>query len=276
MTLWINPQAAQDLLVAEVEQHVLRLRELLVRGDENLKAWQLLNSVPYWAQTDAIVAARGDQYEMVKHALDPAAYAKYYSANPNERPFEEQYGLSVAQACDAIPRFGMLRDWLRETFPDEPARLIDLSGNDGAMAAALHLHGHAVDVLDLNPSCIERATTRDTGGWALEADFRDEFGDEPPDYAAAVLFETVEHLADPLAGLQAAARYAPILWVSTPWGAVEQLNLPAWAAVERKGHLHSFTGTEFNALLEQIGTVEWGTMGPDRVMVARVRVNRER
>lgn len=275
MTQKINPAAAQELLIAEAEHHVLRLRELLVRGDENLKAWQLLSCVPYWARTAAIDSARLDQFEMVKHALHPEVYAEYYAENPHERPFEEQYGISVAEACDRIPRFGMLRDWLRAEIP-AGGRLIDLSGNDGAMAAALHLDGYDVDVFDLNPRCVARAKERDTGGWALQADFRDEFGDEPPDYVAAVLFETLEHLADPLDGLRAAARYAPVLWVSTPWGAVEQLNLPGWAHVERKGHLHSFTANELNALLEEIGTVEFGTMGPDRVLVARVLVSQER
>lgn len=277
MTQWIHPEAAQELVIAEAEQHILRLRELLVRGDENLRAWHLLQCVPYWAMTDAIARARAEQFEMVRHALEPDTYAEYYADNPNERPFEEQYGISVGEACDRIPRFGYLRDWLRTERPDG-TRLIDLSGNDGAMAAALmdEIPNVTAMILDLNPGCVARAADRGVVGRC--ADFR-EAGYNPfmsGDPDVAVLFETLEHLADPLEGLQAAARYAPILWVSTPLGAVERLNLPTWAHVERKGHLHSFTDREFTGLLEQVGTVEWGIVGPDRVMVARVQVAGER
>lgn len=275
---WLKATVAEDLLGAEVEAHVLRLRELLVRGDENLKAWKLLQCVPYWARDrPAIRQATVDQFEMVKHALEPEAYTEYYADNPHERPFEQQYGCTVSQAMDAIPRFRMLRDWLAGW--SEGAKVIDLSGNDGAMAEGLHRAGRAdVDVLDLNPSCIARAEQRMTGGRSIVADFRDDVPDfVEGEHDVAVLFETLEHLADPAAGLAKAAGYAPVLWVSTPIGAVEQLDLPSWAHVERKGHLHSFTPHDFKALLAGVTSREpelW--ICEDGTMVARVQTDLER
>lgn len=261
----IAPGVAEELLGAEVEAHVLRLRELLVRFDENLKAWHLLNSVPYWA-TDrpAIARARAQQREMVAHAIDPQAYDDYYAQNPHERPFEEQYGIEVAQA-DLIPRVALLADWLGDA-----KTICDLSANDGWMLAFFKAKGLKVWGCDLNRSNVELAKRR--GIDVVQGDFARKVT-SPAD--AVVLFETIEHLPDPLAGLKAAAGFyvkpGGHLYVSTPLGAVEGGNLPTWAHVERKGHLHSFRASDFHALLEGVGEVVRFETGPDRVMVAKVK-----
>jgi 2-polyprenyl-3-methyl-5-hydroxy-6-metoxy-1,4-benzoquinol methylase len=270
----VNPAAAVDLLGAEVEHHVLRLRELLVRWDENLKAWHLLNSVPYWA-TDrpAIAQARAEQREMVLHAIDPDAYADYYATNVHERPFKQQYGIEVEQA-DVIPRVAFLAEHV-----DGAQTLCDLSANDGWMLAYFKAKGLKVWGSDLNASAVARAQ-RDRGVDVVQRDFR-----EPriapegkilvPTADAVVLFETLEHLGDPAYGLRAAADYVKPgghLYVSTPCGAVEGGNLPTWAHVERKGHLWSFRPSDFYELLEQVGEVVAFDTGPDKVMVAKVAI----
>ena len=261
-------EVAIDQLGAEVETHVLRLRELLVRHDENLKAWHLLNSVPYWC-TDrpAIAKARAEQREMVLHAIDPDAYAAYYGDNPHERPFEQQYGISVDEA-DAIPRVAFL-----DEHRGDAKTLIDLSANDGWMLAFFKGKGLKVSGSDLNAGSVARAKTR---GVAVERmDFRDLAATGPGIRAdAVVLFETLEHLADPADGLRAAAKYVKPgghLYVSTPMGAVEGGNLPTWAHVERKGHLWSFRPSDFYELLEAVGEVVAFETGPDKVMVAKVK-----
>jgi 2-polyprenyl-3-methyl-5-hydroxy-6-metoxy-1,4-benzoquinol methylase len=262
----VNPNAAVDLLGAEVEHHVLRLRELLVRWDENLKAWQLLNAVPYWA-TDrpAIAQARAEQREMVLHAIDPDAYAAYYAENPHERPFEAQYGIEVDQA-DLIPRVAFLAEHIGDA-----KTLRDLSANDGWMLAFFKRKGLKVSGSDLNAGAVARA--RERGVDVEHKDFRDLGLTDAWD--AVVLYETLEHLADPAAGLRAAAAYVKPgghLYVSTPAGAVEGGNLPTWAHVERKGHLHSFRPSDFYELLEQVGEIVAFDTGPDKVMVAKVAV----
>jgi 2-polyprenyl-3-methyl-5-hydroxy-6-metoxy-1,4-benzoquinol methylase len=273
----VNPAAAVDLLGAEVEHHVLRLRELLVRWDENLKAWQLLNSVPYWA-TDrpAIVQARAEQREMVLHAIDPDAYQAYYAQNPHERPFEQQYGIEIEQA-DLIPRVAFLAEHL-----DGAKNLYDLGCNDAWMLEHLYQRGFKgrLDGIDLNRSNIALAKERQAragwkGGFVLGDAFDVPEGAEQPDYDAVVMFEVLEHLPSPAAGLAAAASYVKPgghLYVSTPLGAVEGGNLPTWAHVERKGHLHSFRPSDFYELLERVGEVVAFDTGPDRVMVAKVAI----
>lgn len=276
-TQMVDPATAQDLLIDEVEHHVLRLRELLVRGDENLKAWHLLGCVPYWAETEGIATARMNQREMVLHAIEPQAYAEYYGSNPHDRPMEEQYGgtLTVDNADQFFPRLRLAKQWM-----DPNTIVIDLSGNDGLMAK--HLMDtdscQSIAIIDLDPRCVARARAR--GVTALLGNFMigdDEWSDFHNGYDVALLFETIEHLPDPVAGVREALRYAPEVYISTPLGAVEKLNLPTWAHVERKGHLHSFTPDTFMEVIEQGGgRVEDVILGPDGVMVARVFRNKSR
>jgi hypothetical protein len=97
------------------EQLVLELREILVRFDENLKAHALMQEcVPYFIDDAAhplIARAREDQARMVDHIVGDS-YATYYSENPHERPFEEQYGIEPAVAHEHLHRVAYLRAWL--------------------------------------------------------------------------------------------------------------------------------------------------------------------
>lgn len=106
--------AARGLYEQEVVRRLLGLREDLVRHDENLAAWRLMDEcVPYFLRDHPeVVSARDDQREMVAHLLDPAAYLDFYRTNPGERPFEEQYGLPVEDA-HRIHRVGFLRGELQ-------------------------------------------------------------------------------------------------------------------------------------------------------------------
>jgi tetratricopeptide (TPR) repeat protein len=105
---------AEALKRAETIQHVLALRELLVRHDENLKAAQLLEAVPYYIYDDPEIAkARADQRECVLHSVDPEVYRSYYRDNPGEAPFEV-HGVPVKKAHEAFPRLQFLRGGLEE------------------------------------------------------------------------------------------------------------------------------------------------------------------
>lgn len=272
------------------EQHLLALREILVRCDENLKAHDLMQRcVPYFLEDEAyprIAQARTDQAAMVRHVTDGAeAYAAYYSSNSHEAPFEEQYGVKPMDAHERIPRAGLLRSALLENKRVVPADganpvLLDCACNDGWMGANLagivDYHG-----LDLNPDCIDRARGRHIRrakfavgdlhqAAELTADIRPEAG-----YDVVVCFECIEHVPDPDATLEVLAslvRPGGQLFVSTPAGAVEQGNLPTWWHVEPKGHVRVYTPRTFTALLEPHGTVDGVALGPDQVLVARLTV----
>lgn len=279
----VHPVAAQELLERRVVDSMLFLREVLVRGDENLKARQLMDTIPYWVQNPSLWKAREDQREMTEHVEHPEAYAAYYRSNVHDRPMEDQYAfdppLTCGNAHEKFPRLALARQWAQELSEKlgRPVKILDLSGNDGLMAVNLTLCDFVdeVRIFDLDPRCCERARAR--GIQAYNLDFqgpvqllRGTVGGWWPD--VAILFETLEHLPDPIEGLRLAARYGPELYLSTPFGAMERLNLPTWAEVEPKGHLHSFSAMDFEGIIHAAGLAPTESIhiGPDGVMVTRL------
>lgn len=277
------------LYAAEVRRHVLALREALVRHDENLAADELLQRcVPFFLLDDPEIAqAREDQRQMVLHIRDPAAYQHYYGTNPHERPFEQQYGVRPEDAHEHIHRVAFLRDRLAH-LDAATLRIIDLSANDGWMAVNLGQLGYSVDCVDLHPGNCELARRRKADGAPGIGEVADpmDLHDAPErlagwpggrkgdvGYDAVICFETIEHVADPDATLEAMVALCKPggrLYVSTPFEAVERGNLPNWAHVEPKGHVRVFRSQDFEALLERHGTIKRFEVGPDRVMVAEV------
>lgn len=285
VTRWVHDEVAHDFMTGQVRQAFQLLREVLVRGDENMKARQLLDCVPFWMWDDPVLAqAREAQRAMTEHAVDPVAYEAYYASNPHDAPMEQNYpGVTVDNALQAFPRLAWAAERLNaEVHFDAEARVIDLSGNDGLMAVALRNApiGVVVDVqlLDLDGRCVERAKAR--GVKAAQGDFRDGCGMEVrrifnPDiqraaFDVAILFETIEHVPDPVGALRQALTWAPVLYVSTPVGAVERLRLPTWAYIEPKGHLHSWTPTQFQEICREAGEVTDFEILEDGTMVARL------
>lgn len=266
---------------------LLSLREHLVRHDENIKAWRVLEAAPYTVWHDPrLVKARADQWEMVKHAFDPQAYREYYADNVHERPFEEQFGIQP-ELGHMIPRLGFL---IRRLTEDDmrDATIVDLSCNDGGFAAALAAHGiHNVNGVDLNPECIRRARVRqdiapagNMAGHFACTDFR-----EPPagwegTFDAAVLYETIEHTLDPADSIRQACRYLRddgprLLFVSCPELCNTGGVLPEWDKVEPKGHLWAISEDEFRGWLDEVGELLAFEKSGDnlRVMAAQVKVD---
>ncbi len=286
------------------EEHVARLvldlREALVRHDDNLAAYKLMTeAVPWFLHGHPeIEAARERQRQMCLHLIDPDAYKAYYATNIHERPFEEQYpGATVDNAHEVFHRVAFLRRGLGEQRAalDAPPRILDVSCNDGWMAANLAMAGYTCHGFDLNPDCIDRAKLRKQafplmGGFIAGDVLRESltlplsctprWEDMPIDFDAIVCFETIEHLPDPDGALR---RYLdPVcgwllrpgktsrLYVSTPNGVDHGGDLPSWDHVEPKGHVRVYTPDTFLALLQRHGTVERLEQGPDGVMVAEV------
>lgn len=283
----------RQLYAQDVVRRVLALREDLVRHDENLKAWQLLKAAPYFVTDDpAISVARREQYAMVKHVLPPEElsdedreadpYEAYYRDNPHERSFEEMYGVGVNEA-HRLPRVRYLHNCLTRQadaagIAAVDMRAIDLSANDGWMAAYFSAYGFSIDCMDLHPGNCELAERRREQyprmGQVVCADLHDAAKHfEPYSYDAVVAFETVEHVADPDAMMDAMHQMASRdgrLYVSTPLEAVEQGNLDSWDLVEPKGHVRVFREQDFRELLRRHGSIERFEIGPDRVMFAQL------
>lgn len=280
---------SRALYEQDVARRILALREDLVRHDENAAAMHLMEDcVPYFLQAHPeILAARERQRQMCLHLIDPDAYAEYYRTNIHERPFEQQYpGATVDNAHErfhrvAFLRAGLARQRLALNGGDgglcSDLRVLDVSCNDGWMAANLALAGYRCDGIDLNPDCIARARARKgRSDCGLMGEF--EVGDfvtfHMGLYDVVVCFETIEHVADPDEAMRAlVTMFKPTtgrLYVSTPNGTDHNGDLPGWDFVEPKGHVRVYTPDGFHALLSRYGTVERMEQGPDRVMVAEV------
>lgn len=108
-------QIQSGLARKKATDHLLSLREILVRHDENWKANVLMREcAPYFIHDDPEVAsARLDQREMTLHATDPEVYSAYYRDNPGEAPFELQ-GVPIEEAHERFHRVKFLRDGIKE------------------------------------------------------------------------------------------------------------------------------------------------------------------
>jgi 2-polyprenyl-3-methyl-5-hydroxy-6-metoxy-1,4-benzoquinol methylase len=265
----------------DVKRRILALREDLVRHDENAAAMHLMeHCVPFFLAGDMeIRVVREQQREMCLHLTDAEAYARYYATNVHERPFEEQYpGATVDNAHEVFHRVAFLRaGLLKQRFVGENPRVLDVSCNDGWMAANLALAGYRCDGIDLNPDCIARAKVRAASlermGEFEVRDFTD-YAVEPSSlHEAVACFETIEHVANPVLAMVALQQLVALegrLYVSTPNGVDHNGDLPGWDHVEPKGHVRVYTPETFAALLQRFGTIERMEQGPDRVMVAEV------
>ena len=264
---------------------ILALREMLVRHDENIKAWRVMQAVPYKLWDDPrIVQARDRQWEMVRHAFDPEEYRRYYANNVHEAPFEQQFGIQVTEAY-RIPRVAFLEGGLRHTGMAEHGKIVDLSCNDGGFAAYLSSKGiDHVSGLDLNGHCITRARAR-MAMYDNDGVFEVAALEQPPAgwagaYDVAVAYEVIEHTLNPAETIRRACAYldpdgARLLFVSCPLLSTTDGNLPTWDDVEPKGHLHAIGEDEFKGWLDKVGDIEAyaRTDANPVVMMARVRVS---
>ena len=249
----------------EILGAVLLLRETLVRHDENLKAWHLLQNVPYViAERPEIVKALADQREMVAHYLRPDEYDRWYREEPKESTIGDEL---VPEVGEYIPRAKRLLEGLAEQEEQlgRKPRVLDLGCNDMWLGCYLWLQGsYIVDGVELNRQSVEKGHRRMkvfgapgrlhhgnlTEAPALVAGSR---------YDAVCLFEVLEHIPDVTATLdlmESLLRPSGRIYISTPNGAYERGAIDGWARVERKGHLRAIPVHELAETLLDRGEMQ--------------------
>ncbi len=261
--------------LADVENAVLKLREVLVRHDENLKAHQLMDAVPYIvAERPAITAARARQREMVAHYLRPQEYERWYRDDPKESTVTDDVAMRIPEWCE---RATALRDGLldqqrllavdADDGDDSVTPLtVDLGCNDYWMGAWLwREHGLRVDGVELNRRSYELALERrdrfDAPGVIVHGNLHDAHRLLPAAgrYDAVSLFEVLEHVPDIDETLDACERLlrpGGRVYISTPNGAYERGQITGWDRVERKGHLRAIPGIDLAAIAQSRGRVD--------------------
>jgi len=232
----------------EIVGAILMLRETLVRHDENLKAWQLMNAVPYIvAERPEVVKARADQREMVAHYLRPDEYERWYRDEPKESTVPDDV---VAEVGEHIPRAKRLLEGLaeQETLLGRKPRLLDLGSNDMWLGCYLWLNGKiVVDGVELNKQSVakglKRMATFGAPGSLVHGNLHDaKTLLNGRRYDAISLFEVLEHVPDTeqtLDLIEGLLKPGGVIYVSTPNGAYERGLIDGWHRVERKGHLRA-------------------------------------
>jgi glycosyltransferase involved in cell wall biosynthesis len=263
----------------ELVAHTIALREALIRHDENLKALFLMENVPYRiTDNPLIVKARADTREMCKHFLQPEEYLRWYMDEPKESTLTDEH---IDHVGEAFGRVGGLLEGLKdqeEKLGRKP-KLLDLGCNDFWMGEFFWRQGFHTDGVELNRASYEKALERKErfgrdDAVIVHGDLHDArslldkphgqraLGDtlpEPPLYDAVSLFEVLEHVPDiekTLGVLESLIKPDGRVYISTPDGAFENGNLPAWNKVERKGHLRAIPMHELAEMLNSRGDVE--------------------
>ena len=298
---WIRAKHAEiERLVGENEivGALMLLREVLVRHDENLKAWHLVSEcVPYIvAERPEIVKARADQREMVLHYLRPAEYLRWYKDEPKESSLTDDH---IDMVGEWLGRVAGLEQGLREQEAElgRKPRLLDLGCNDWWMGEYFARQGYRCDGVELNQRsydlALERIERFGRDVTVVQGDLHDaakllnEAGEglargavETVKYDAVSMFEVFEHVPDiefTLDRIEDLVAPGGRVYLSTPNGAFEQGQLPGWAKVERKGHLRALPLSELAEVLSPRGEiVALGQTNGDRVGFAAYKPGRKK
>ena len=281
---WVNKAAAaapgQPIVAEHAERFrvmreegetitaLLRLREVLVRHDENEKAYRLMEAAPYIVEEHPLVVrARADQREMVAHMLHPREYRRWYEDEPKESTLVDD---QIDQVGEWFGRVAGLERGLKEQEQrlGRKPRLLDLGCNDWWMGEYFARQGVRCDGVELNKRSVEKALERierfGRDATVVQGDLHDAaklLNGSGPDggYDAVSLFEVYEHVPDTVRTLEVIEKLlAPggRVYLSTPNGAFERGQLQSWARVERKGHLRAIPIHAFAEQLMQRGVIE--------------------
>lgn len=268
----------QMRLEGETVETLLKLRELLVRFDENAKAWRLMEyAVPYLVnEHPAVIKARADQREMVKHLTHPEEYKRWYEEEPKESSLTDEH---IDLVGDWFGRVGALHLGLQEQQESlgRPPRLLDLGCNDWWMGEFFARQGIRCDGVELNKRsydlALERIERFDRDVVVVQGDLhnartllaegyaslKDDYETFIDGYDAISLFEVFEHVPDIEATLDVMeSLLAPggRIYISTPNGAFERGNIQNWADVVRKGHLRAIPLHELAEIILRRGEIE--------------------
>jgi 2-polyprenyl-3-methyl-5-hydroxy-6-metoxy-1,4-benzoquinol methylase len=237
-------------------------RRYLARCDEFLKAYKFINAASKLypeLQEEAELA-----FKQVGHIYDKRLYDKYYSEANTELPMP----LELIYNDSVFP--DRLR-WVKRLMVEQkPKSILDLGCSEGSYSLNLAHAGYNVVGVNLYKSSIDTATERaktlklDDRAKFVQADVIDY--DEGTKFDAVLLFEIIEHVADPQGLIDKSIgllNEGGILYISTPDGTADEkstalgVDLENAAGGEFKGHVRVYTKETLAKLFRGLEIVDF-------------------
>lgn len=272
---------------AQGHEHALALAatfEFLRLNDETQKAANLLACVPHNVEDHpAITGLEPVAQKVRRHLADAQAYVEFYNSPvctdvraseeflkddtilartealirtlasipaPTVIEFGTYDGVNVLPLLKALPQVRIVavdaqRDAL-ERMKEKVAKQVPKALEENRVLfveCGFGLPGDGGAVLeDAVQTALEKA------GWA---DRNNSHGPFP--FTAAILFEVIEHVPDPLYAVEQLFAYAPRIFVSTPWGAYDQGSPGDASTRDVRGHVRAMTAWDMRAVVRQAG-----------------------
>jgi glycosyltransferase involved in cell wall biosynthesis/tetratricopeptide (TPR) repeat protein len=240
----------------------MKVYEHLGRHDEWLKARNLFSVAPkILEQHPAVMDAWLKTAESTAHVEDPSIMVDFYKNNPGWAPFPEE--LLFKPEHLEYPRLKFARDVAAKV---QAKTILDFGCSDGFMSLPLARMGYRVDGVDLDPRTIALAMERSVK-YSLQ-DAHTSFTEGDIDtvmewvgcdwfvkYDLALVFEVIEHLADPAAFLDKMEQAANHIALTTPHLAWERGQVQDWQKVEPKSHLRIYDLVDMETTLSPRGWI---------------------
>ena len=234
-----------------------QIQELMLLN-QPLQAWNLVKDITSPLK-DAV-------YAKVRHAFEPKEYQKYYAEDLNEVPFPIKWTFG----CDRIvPRYTWL---IGNLVKIDVKHLLDIGCGTGELGLTLGILEIPSTGLNLNIKSIKYAQdlAKEKNIDKITKFLNIDFFDYTTQHDVVVMFELLEHLTNPVKGLEKAfhlVKPGGSLFLSTPragdnegitrnkW--VQKPN--SWADGLPSGHLQLFNEDELKTLLKPYNMTQFLT-----------------
>ena len=253
-----------------------------MRLDEGLKAYKFINAANKLLDEPRLAEYAELSFKQVGHLFDKTLYDRFYDQMLVEHPLPEQAVMDDRNFPDRLR-------WAKRMFKQyNPKTILDLGCSEGSYSLNIAKAGYDVTGVNLFKESIELATRRaQSFGLSdscrfVQSDILDYKTDKK--YDAVMLFEVIEHVADPdavVAHMMDLTTPDGICYISTPNGTADEastclgVDLENAAAGEFKGHVRAYTEESLRELVKDYEVLDFYHSETDSMPLLHVAFKRK-